>query len=50
MPLVKIKDINASLIDNKTFFDLKVNNKQEAYEKSVEMSRHNGYAKGNLLD
>ena len=38
--LVEIKDFNA-LIDNKQFFDQPVKNKQEAYEKLVEMSRNN---------
>ena len=47
MPLVEIKDFNA-LIDNKPFFYLK--NKQEAYEKRLEMSRNDEYATGNLLD
>ena len=37
MPLVEIKDFNA-LIDNKPFFDKPVNNKQEAYEKLIEMT------------
>ena len=37
MPLVEIKDFNA-LIDNKSFFGPPVKNKQEAYEKLVEMS------------
>ena len=31
MPLVEMKDFNA-LIDNKTFFDQPIQNKQEAYE------------------
>ena len=44
-----IKDFNA-LIDNKIFFDQPVKNKQEMYEKLVEMSRNNDYATGNLLD
>ena len=39
MPLVEIKDFNA-LIDNKPFFDQPVKNKQEAYEKLIEMSRN----------
>ena len=38
LPLIKIKDFNA-LIDNKPFFNQSINNKQEAYEKLVEMSR-----------
>ena len=38
LPLVKNKDFN-TLIGNKPFFDQPINNKQEAYEKLVEMSR-----------
>ena len=49
MPLVEIKDFNA-LIDNKLLFDQPVKNKQEAYEKLVEMSRNNDYTTGNFLD
>ena len=49
MQLVEIKDFNA-LITNKSFFDQPVKNKQEAYEKLVEVSRNNNYSKGNLLD
>ena len=49
MLLVKIKDFNA-LIDNKSFFDEPVKNKQEAYEKRIEMSKNNDYTTGNLLD
>ena len=49
MPLVEIKDFNA-LIDNKPFFDQPVKNKQEAYEKPIEMSRNDDYTTGNLLD
>ena len=49
MPLVEIKDFNA-LIDNKPFFDQPVKNKQEAYEKLIEMSRNDDYTTGNLLD
>ena len=36
MPLVETKDFNV-LIDNKPFFDQSVKNKQEAYEKLIEM-------------
>ena len=39
MPLAEIKDFNA-LIDNKLFFDQPVKNRQEAYEKLIEMSRN----------
>ena len=49
MPLVEIKDFNA-LIDNKPFFDHPVKNKQESYEKLIEMSRNDDYTTGNLLD
>ena len=40
MPLAEIQDFNA-LID-KLFFDQPVKNKQEAYDKLVEMSRNSG--------
>ena len=49
MPLVEIKDFNA-LTDNKPFFDQSAKNKQEAYEKLIEMSRNNDFTTGNLLD
>ena len=39
MPLVEVKDFNA-LIDNKPFFDQPVKNKQETYEKLIEMSKN----------
>ena len=45
--LVEIKGFNV-LIDNKPFFDQHVKNKQEAYEKLVEMSRNNDYTTANL--
>ena len=38
------------LIDGKSFFDLPVKNKEEAYEKVIEISRNNVYTTGNLLD
>ena len=38
MLLVEINDFNA-LIDNKSFFDQPAKNKQEAYEKLIEMPR-----------
>ena len=47
--LIEIKDFNA-LIDNKPFFDQPVKNKQEAYEKPIEMSRNDDYTTANLLD
>ena len=46
---VEINDFN-SLINNKPFFDQPVKNKQEAYEKLIEMSRNYDYTTGNLLD
>ena len=49
MSLVEIKDFNA-LIDSKLFFDQPVKNKQESYEKLIEMSRSDDYTIGNLLD
>ena len=49
MSLVKIKDFNA-LIDNKPFFDQPVKNKQEVYEKRIEMLNNDDYITGKLLD
>ena len=49
MPLVEVKYFS-TLIDNKPFFDWLVKNKQEAYEKHIEMSRNDDYTTGNLLD
>ena len=49
IPLVEIKDFY-TLIDNKPFFDQPVKNKQEAYEKLIEMSRSDDYTTGDLLD
>ena len=49
MPLVEINDFKA-LIDNEPIFDQPVENKQETYEKLVEMSGHDHYATGNVLD
>ena len=47
MPLEGIADFNA-LINNKPFLDQPVKNKQEAYEKLIEMSRNNEYT-ANIL-
>ena len=48
MPLVEIKDFNA-LTDNKPFFDNKpLKNRQEAYEKLIEISRNDDCQIGNL--
>ena len=49
MPLIDIENFNA-LIDNKLFFERPVKNRQEAYEKLVEMSRNNNYTTRNSLD
>ena len=49
IPFVEIKGFNV-LIGNKPFFDQTVKNKQEAYEKLVEMSRSNDYTTRILLD
>ena len=38
------------LIDGKTFFEIPVKNKDEAYEQIIEMSKNNDYTTGNLLD
>ena len=46
---VEIKDFNV-IIDGKSFFDLPVKNKEEAYEKIMSMSRNSDYTTGNLLD
>ena len=48
MPTVEIKDYNI-LIDNKSFFDIPIKNKEEAYEKTMEMSKNNDYATDNLV-
>ena len=49
MPTVEIKD-HTMLTDNKSFFDIPIKNKEEAYEKTMEMSKNNYYTTGNLLD
>ena len=46
---VDIIDFNV-LIDGKRFFDLPIKNKEESYEKIIEMSKNNVYITGNLLD
>ena len=47
--VVEIKDFN-TLIDSKLVFDQSVKDKQEAYEKLVEMSKNDDCTTGNLLD
>ena len=46
---VEIKDFNI-LIDGKSFFEIPIKNKEEAYEQIIEMSKNNDYTTGNLLD
>ena len=38
------------LIDGKSFFDVLVKNKEEAYENIMSISNNNDYATGNILD
>ena len=38
------------LIDGKSFYDVPVKNKEEAYKKIIQMSKTNDYTTGNLLD
>ena len=49
MLLVEMKNFNA-LIENKTFFDQSVKNKQEAYERLNKMSKNDDCTTANLLD
>ena len=49
VPKVEIKVFNV-LIDEKTFFEIPVKNKEEGYEAIIEMSKNNDYTTGNLLD
>ena len=48
-PKVEIKDFNV-LVNGKSFFDVPVKNKEEAYKKIIEISKNNDYTTGNLLD
>ena len=43
---VEIKDFN-ELIDGKSFFEIPVKNKEEAYEAIIEINKNNNYTKGN---
>ena len=43
---IEIKDLNI-LIDGKSFFDLPVENEEEAYEKIIELKKKNEYTTGN---
>ena len=49
IPKVWIKDFSV-LTDGKGFFDVPVKNKEEAYEKTMSISKNNDYTTGNLLD
>ena len=49
LPKVEIKDFNV-LIDGKPFFEIRVKNKEEAYEAIIEMTKNNNYTTGNILD
>ena len=49
IPKVETKDFNL-LIDGKSFFDVPVKNKEETYEKIIELSKNNDYTTDNLLD
>ena len=49
VPNVKINYFNV-LIDGKSFFDLPIKIKEEAYEKITDMSNNNDYTTSNLLD
>ena len=48
MPLVEIEDLNA-LINNKSFFDQPLKNKQQVYEKLIKTPEHEDYITGKLL-
>ena len=43
-PKIETKDFNV-LIDGKRFLNLPISNKEEAYEKIIEMSKNNDYIK-----
>ena len=46
---LKIKNYNV-IIDGKPFFEMPVKNKEETYEKIIEISKNSDYTTGNLLD
>ena len=46
---VQTKDFNL-LYDEKNFFDTLIENKEETFEKIIDMRRNNDYKTGNLLD
>ena len=47
---VKIKDFNVLTDGNFFFFDVPVKNKEETYEKIIEISKNYDYATGNFLE
>ena len=47
--IVEIKDFNV-LINDKSFFNVPIKNKEEIYAGNIEMSKNNNYTTGNLLD
>ena len=49
LPNVMVKDYNV-IIDKLAFFDLPIKTEEEAYEKTIDISRNNEFATGNLLD
>ena len=49
VPKVKVNDFNV-LNDGKSFYDLPVKNKEEAYEKVIDMSNNTDYTTGKWLD
>ena len=49
VPKVEIKDYNV-IIDGKPFFEILVKNKEDTYEKIIEISKNSDYTTGNLLD
>ena len=44
---VEMKDLNL-IIDGKSFFDVPVKNKKEAYQKIMSVSKNNDYTTSNL--
>ena len=49
LPKVMVKDFNV-IIDKLAFFDLSIKTEEEAFEKTIDISRNNEYATSNLLD
>ena len=49
-PSAKIKDFNVLIDDKRFFFYVPIKNKEETYEKIIEMRKNIDYTTGNLLD